>query len=143
MDFLLFRVSLKRKQNLFAEIVAASPREQWLRRVFSRERLFTHFNSDFVFKPEPGLDSTDLIAGWIARERRMMERTSPAEGLVPAEHQFWQAAFLIIDPAEHPDGQKIAMEASQQVGKPEAVLSSLLKSAETTLTRRSACKFSR
>jgi hypothetical protein len=135
MDFYIFRVSLIHEQNLFVSLSdgETTSREQWIRRIFSSERKFVHFGSEFLFKPENSIVSDDLLFGWIARPKSLLERTPPEEGLHPTEHESWQAAFVIVDPTEHADGQKVAMETSQSVGKPEAILASLFKIYEQEL----------
>lgn len=135
MDLLLFRLSLKVKEplDMFAargEDGKILPREEWLRRFFRAERQFTHFGSSFYFVPEPGISQSAhsrYLFGWIAREKRLLERTPPSEGLEPTEHMSWQAAFVAMDPSDHSDGQKIAVESNTAVGSPASILRSLVK----------------
>jgi len=136
MDLYLFRLLLKAKEvpDLF-EVRAPdnSPlsREDWLKFFFSREQEFWHYRSKFVFIPETKIsvpDKPNLIFGYIARERRVHERTPPEEGLQPTEHLSWQAAFLALDPTDRgDDGQKVAIELNQEIGKPKALLNSIVR----------------
>lgn len=105
-------------------------REEWLREIFSNQFIFLHRSTKYFFVPESGekigLDER-LIVGWIARGHPLAERTAPWEGLAPTEHQSWQAALIVIDPTHHEDGQKVAFEYRNQVGKTDALLASLAK----------------
>lgn len=129
MDVYFYRLSLKAVPNLFVAISndRALTRNEWIKRFFSSEHKFNHANSEFVFVPEPVTEQTEIIFGWIARQKIINERTPPSEGLEPTEHGSWQAAFVMIDPSEHADGQKIAMEQNASVGTTNAILKSLVK----------------
>lgn len=124
---------MKESGNLFALLDANGgwpTREQWLRKFFGSQQDFTHSNTKFVFMPEfeiVGERASNLLFGWIARETEQLERTAPSDGLELIKHRAWQAAFIAIDPTEHPDGQKFAFENLQAIGKPEAVLRSIVK----------------
>lgn len=101
-----------------------------MRLFFSGEQEFAHYGSRFVFKPEEGITSFQYrpaLFGWIAREKRVFERTPPSEGLEPTEHLSWQAIFVAIDPTEHADGQAISIESNEEIGRPKAIIRSLIK----------------
>ena len=134
MDLRLLRLSLKAKEepDLFgARTVEGQPvtREAWLRHVFGSEIDFRHYGTKFVYRPESEPPSTaqNLIFGWIGREKRRPERTPPAEGFEPTEHIGWEAVFALLDPTEHEDGQKIAIEEDHDIGEPKAILYSLVR----------------
>ncbi|MET3602201.1 hypothetical protein [Martelella mangrovi] len=136
MRVFLFRFSLKQRQQreLFERTDSQGQeytRETWLREKFSKEFKFVHRSNEFFFVPEASEITgipTRLIVGWVARNRAMKERTAPWDGLDPTEHESWQAALIMIDPTDHADGQKVAMESRPEVGnKPEAILASLAK----------------
>ena len=135
MDFFQFHLSLKAKEigDLFD---ARGPegqllsRESWIRSFFGKEREFVHYKSKFAFKPETAVISRShpqAIFGWIAREKRLFERTPPSEGLEPIEHLSWQAIFVAIDPTDHKEGQAISVESNDEIGRPKAVIRSLVK----------------
>lgn len=133
MDLYLFRLSLKAREapDLFEAVgIRDIGREAWLRHVFGARRPFRHYNGNFAFLPETEISQapSNLIFGWIGRETRLAERTSPSEGFEPTEHLGWQAAFVVIDPTHHDDGQRIAIESNDDIGKPRAILNSLVKS---------------
>ncbi len=134
MDFCLFRISLKAKESpdLFGTLGINGgdvSREAWLRFIFGSQVNFKHYNTPFVFRPEPDVTQAPphLIFGWVAREKRRPERTPPEEGFEPTEHLGWEGAFAIIDPTEHDDGQKIAIEDNREIGTPKAILNSLVR----------------
>lgn len=137
MRLFLFRLSLKERKQIDAferkkEDGSEFSREEWIRDVFSRQFTFTHRSNDFYFVPEnsksTGLPDS-IITGWIARDKRLRERTAPWEGLAPTKHDSWQAALLLIDPRDHDDGQKIAFEnRPADVGQPAPILASLAES---------------
>lgn len=134
MDLFLFRLSLKAKEisDLFeprADDGSELGREGWLRLYFSGEHTFNHRGSQFYYRPETETSGSrsDLILGWIGRERTVHERTPPTEGFEPTERPQWQAAFIAIDPGAHSDGQKIALEANNDIGRPHALIQSLIR----------------
>lgn len=103
-------------------------RERWLRVFFSAVRSFEHRSQPFTFIPAddaPTSIPSHLIVGWIARPRVVSERTPPSAGFEPTEHNSWQGALIVVDPTEHEDGQKVALELRSDVGKPLSVLRSL------------------
>lgn len=129
----LFRLSLKQKEqkDAFERVTQDGrpyTREIWLRELFSKQFSFMHRSNEFYYVPE-SVAKTNLsdkfIVGWIARDKPILERTAPWNGLSPTEHESWQAALLLIDPTHHEDGQKVAMESHSDVGNADAILTSL------------------
>lgn len=135
MKLYIYRLSLKELQqfsifeykNLNGERVS---REEWLEFIFSKTFSFQHQGNSFFFVPENstilGIDE-GIIVGWVARDRSVVERTAPWDGLDLTERQSWQASLLMIDPSHHEDGQKVAFEANAHIGKPDSVIASLFK----------------
>lgn len=125
MDFLLHRISLKPRFDLFIEDMS---REDWLRVVFSEPFNFTHRTQELSFVPE--LDRDEIpepyLVGWIARQAVLQERLPPEKGLEPNKHRFWRAAFVILDPTSHEDGQKLVIEDGSGVGRPGSLAKSLM-----------------
>ena len=131
MDLYLFRLSLKerRQPDLFEETDGARiPREHWIREYFSERRQFLHQGTQMEFVPEqPGTPfRADLIAGWIARARTLQEWTPPDQGLTPTIHESWRVALILVDPTEHEDGQKVALEHHPDIGSARAIIKSLV-----------------
>lgn len=69
-----------------------------------------------------------IIFGEIAIEKTQTERTTPYEGLKVIEHNYWDAALILVDPSEHDDGQKIAFN-SNVLGDGNLIIPSLLEHA--------------
>jgi hypothetical protein len=92
-------------------------REQWLRRVFASEITFTHRRNQFHFVPDRDLQraTPGLIVGRIGRKRTSQENEPPESGLRETERTAWHAALVIIDPTQHGDGQKMAIERDTTV----------------------------
>lgn len=119
-----FRLSLlvRPDRGLFA---GPDPtREEYLRLVFGEDRVFEHYGNMFHYKAQAGSPDTALL-GRIGRRVEMEENLSPAEGLLEAVHETWKAAVLVVDPTDHVDGQKAALEIDRQVGGPLALLTAL------------------
>ncbi|RCK51909.1 hypothetical protein [Thalassospira xiamenensis] len=135
MKLYLHRMNLKKRTQIDIEEFllhekSVINRELWLRDVFSKQFEFAYRGSSIFFVPEPSETTTidpKYIVGWLARDRTMSERSAPWEGLEPKRHLFWKAALILIDPTHHEDGQKIAFQYQQEVGKPEPILDALAK----------------
>src|SRR5690348_10707670 len=124
MQFDLFRMALSERAQLDLFDPATRPtREAWLRDVLSREIIFMHRKEQFHYAPDPHAppEGQDIV-GRIGRKRAAVENEPPARGLVETKRDKWTAARLLIDPSHHADGQKIAMENVQSVGKPFGLL---------------------
>ena len=133
MDLYLFRLSLKERQQLtlFDNVAESNQsREDWIREFCSVRREFLHAKNAFTFVPEKASPHfpLKLIAGWIARSRVLQEWTPPDEGLSPTHHESWRVAFILIDPTEHQDGQKIALENHADIGGAYPIIKSLVRS---------------
>lgn len=119
-----FRLSLlmRPERSLFA---GPDPtREEYLRSVLGEDRVFEHYGNTFHYKAQSDLAGAALL-GRIGRRVEMEENLSPAQGLVEAVHETWKAAVLVVDPTDHVDGQKAALEIDRQVGGPLALLTAL------------------
>lgn len=129
MDLYFYRLSLKANIDLFTSLNGLPRREIWIRKFFAERREFIHNGNVFVFVPEEPrtILSPKLIVGWIARARLVQEFTPPEQGLTPTRHESWRAALIVIDPTEHQDGQKVAIEQHPDVGKSSAIMKSLVK----------------
>lgn len=128
MKLKLYRLSLKIGDNRDLFTTKDITREEWLRRFFKEEHTFQHRGTEFVYRPERSMaPPPGYIFGWLARERTLVERTPPSEGLELTEHAHWQASFVALDPSDHEDGQKVAAEENALVGNPLAILQTLTK----------------
>lgn len=114
--------------NLFYPKDAGQPpsREDWLRRVFSREIQFPHISKEFYFEPATDLKEPEIISGRVGRSVTAPESAPPTQGLTPIEREGWQSALVLIDPRPHEqDGQKVAFERKGLVGGPAPIFTSL------------------
>lgn len=133
MQFDLIRLNLiERSSDLFTAIdypQGLPLRETWLRQVFSEEVRFGHEKQPFHYVPD--LDamkaSPDWIIGRIGRRKTARENKPPEDGMKETEREAWHAMRVIIDPAHHTDGQKVAIERDSSVAGSFAAFRSLAK----------------
>lgn len=131
--FELFHLSLLevRQLGLF-EDGPRPTREEWLRQVFNSRFEFQHRSVICHWVP----DHTDptFIAGNVVRSHPRRHHVSPEEGAFEVVSEEWQGAIVLIDPVDHPDGQKVSFERDSTLGEPRAVLQSLIASINATPT---------
>jgi hypothetical protein len=101
-------------------------REQWLRYIFSAQHEFSHRGSKFTFVPDKELSDDSVVTGRIGRERLVRDNEPPEQGMHERVHPEWQASVVVIDPRPHEDGQKVAMQHKEEIGKPVPVFQSLV-----------------
>ncbi|MFH1555538.1 MAG: hypothetical protein ABII76_11820 [Pseudomonadota bacterium] len=120
--FDLFRISLLKKHNptLFA---LSETREQFIRRVFSSRWNFSHYKNDFYYVPIPNKKET--IIGKIGREVELEYNVSPSEGFHKQSMPAWRASTIVVDPTSHLDGQKLAMEQINTVGRSSSIINKM------------------
>lgn len=104
-------------------------REGYLLSVFTEKRTFDHHGKEFFYVP---IDSDDFGDGAVCSARVGAERedivnASPAEAFEPRYERTWRASNFFLDTRGHTDGQKIAMQIRGDVGKPLAIVSSLVE----------------
>lgn len=118
-----FRLSLllRAQRDMFAP---EPTREEYLRQVFGEEQAFTHYGTEFRYVAEPG--PGPAILGRVGRRVEIEENLPPAEGLQETTHRTWKAAVLVLDPTDHEDGQKAALERDRLVGGPLPLITALV-----------------
>ncbi len=123
--FELFRLSLlKRDQrDLFEN--GEITRADWLRKVFSNATPFSHHGTEFHYAPSLDDSDEDILVGRVGRHVLREENLPPDEGLEDVTRDTWLAAVLVLDPTEHEDGQKLAIQHIQNVGNPSSLLKQL------------------
>lgn len=131
MQFELFRLSLlpHKQPDMFEELGPDGQpltRDEWIRRRFGEEIRFVHRKNFFHYIRDRSLERGGLIVGRIGREVLTAENLPPEGGLQDTERKTWRAAIIIIDPAGHGDGQKIAFEDDSAIARPYSLLSSLV-----------------
>lgn len=129
--FDLFRLSLReRSQKDFFIDIEKLDRIDWIRKLFSTPAEFFHYGAKFVYIPLEVDIHDGYIRGKIGREVSEIEHTSPEDGYQEYIHDAWKAAAVIVDPAEHEDGQKVAIQFHPDVGKPVALSTRLVSALE-------------
>lgn len=124
--FKLFRLAVIRRQYYSMFAGEELTRDQALRRVFDQEYQYRFNGIDYHYVP--GFNSgSDLIIGKIGRQYTLDENKPPSEGFEETQRTAWKAAYIVVDPYDHRDGQKAAVEVDQQIGSPSALLLGLLR----------------
>jgi hypothetical protein len=132
--FEAFRLFLRR--NIQKDIEDTDQdRREWIESALRESFDFDHYSKNFHFKPlpedeRPSYLGEHIIAGWLARQTVVDERTPPEDGLQPTKDISWRAALIFIDPTEHSDGQKIGMEKRSDIGQSLPILRTLFKHLE-------------
>lgn len=103
-------------------------RKDYLRKIFSSEWHFKHYATDMVYVPVTSAKDTkeNFVFGRFGK--RVLDRINegPEKEFAFTQRESWRAANFILDVANHPDGQKVAAQVNGDVGKPLAILSSLI-----------------
>lgn len=123
--FELFHLSLlvPRQADMFGPTGMPS-REEWLRQAFSRTFKFRHRKGECYWVPARA--DSPIIAGNVVRSHQRRQHKPPEEGGYETISNEWQGAMVLIDPRHHDDGQKISFERDETLGKPRAVLQSMI-----------------
>lgn len=130
-QFDLFRLSLRSRTQIdFDEYISPMSREDWIRQAFSLQVSFRHHGSEFAYVPVSVKNPGKYIFGKIGRSTESIENMPPESKLQEVKREVWKASTIVIDPTNHEDGQKLAMQYSIDVGKPNAVLPRLIQSME-------------
>ncbi|WP_343683926.1 hypothetical protein [Asticcacaulis sp.] len=126
-NFQLFRLSLveRSQDDMFPE-PNVTDRESYLRYIFTTKWEYDHRGSTFHFIPAPHLSASDGLMGKFGRAVTVEENTSPDQGFEDVLRPGWKAAVLVIDPVNHADGQKVAVQHDPKVGSPGAILDSFI-----------------
>lgn len=105
-------------------LAAPVARDTYIRTAFSEPFSFRHMGKEVHWVPT--VDADPFIVGTVTRQKIRTQHRAPAEGAQEFEAIEWQGSLVVIDPEYRPDGQKVAFEIDQAVGKPGALLSSIL-----------------
>jgi hypothetical protein len=119
--FSLFHLSLLPVEQLDFSTLDMT-REEWLRHVFSRPMEITYRANESVhWVPKPNPASSVSIVGIIQKQRSHSLHRPPSEGGAEILEKEWQGAYSVIDPTDHEEGQRIAIE-NDVVGLPATLL---------------------
>jgi hypothetical protein len=102
-------------------------RQDYLTDVFNRTWTFVHRGIDMVYVPirrDEGDDQT-FTFGRVGKQVTSHENAGPEDKFEPTQKIGWRAANMLLNTSSDQDGQKLAMQASTEVGKPLAVINSL------------------
>jgi hypothetical protein len=122
--FTLFHLNLVPIEQLDIETISGMTREQWLRHALSTGFDFPHWGGGTLhWVPNDAVD--ECILGLLERTRPHEHHRPPEEGGGEIVSDEWQAAYALIDPTHHDEGQRVAIE-NDVVGKPIAMLKSLV-----------------
>lgn len=127
--FELFRLTLLLRAQKDAFTGEDPTREEYLRKVFSEKIVFNYHGNMYHFVPEP--DLSDNIVGRIGRPLVIAENRPPEEGLEESLYKTWKAAYFVIDPKHHKDGQKVAVSYDKQVGSSAGLLNAIIDAINT------------
>lgn len=99
-------------------------RDEYLKKAFSGQIYFEHRGKRHAFKHIKTVDSV-IVAG-IGKSVIEDVNLPPERDFEPTQATFWKAANIFLDTAGDIEGQKVAVEYHGQVGKPLAVIASLV-----------------
>jgi len=129
-----FRLSLRVREQLglFSEYDSTT-RDEWIRILFSMDVEFMHYGSLYHYVPKPAEESSKLVIGRLGRKTYTQRNTTPETGLEDYIDETWRASVVVVDPSEHSDGQKVAMQRLSDVGSPISLLPRLLVALEEAI----------
>ncbi|MFU1478972.1 hypothetical protein ACM25N_15175 [Roseovarius sp. C7] len=129
--FDLFRLSLRQREQIdILEAIEPRDREQWIQFLFSQQTVFRHHGTDFVYVPLDPKKTHPYVVGKIGREVSELENSPPEDGYREQIHDAWKASVVVVDPTEHADGQKLAIQYHPDVGKPSTLAPRLLQAMQ-------------
>lgn len=130
--FELFRLSLLQRptRDLFDQDDIS--REDYIRRAFGKTVEYTYGDISYFYVPSPDEVPAEVIIGRIGRSHVVEENRPPSESLAETTRDVWKASYIVIDPREHDDGQKVALEIDRDVASPGTILFGLLREINRT-----------
>jgi hypothetical protein len=104
-------------------------RTKFISKIFSERWDFEHYGTTMVYLPIPPEDvNGDIFCfGRVGKLVTDHVNDGPEAMFAPASRQSWRAANVAVDTRDFDDGQKVAMQVRTDVGKPLAVLNSLVQ----------------
>jgi hypothetical protein len=123
--FELFRFSLLERDQRDLFEPKEITRADWLRQVFSEATPFCHHGTEFHYAPALDHSDSNIIVGRVGKHVLREENLPPDEGLEDITRDTWLAAVMVLDPTDHLDGQKLAVQHIQNVGKPSSLVKQL------------------
>ncbi len=130
--FELFRLSLLKREQIDMFQFQDMSREEWLKKVFLTEIPFSHHGTEYHYSPAIDDSDENIIIGRVGRHVLREENLPPDEGLEDFTRETWIASVLVLDPTEHDDGQKLAIQNIGDVGKPTSLINQLTQAINQT-----------
>lgn len=126
-----FRLSLRARgqRTLFGKYDEFS-RDEWIKELFSADVEFNHYGSLYHYVPKTLQAGSSVLIGRLGRKTFSTKNTPPESGLEEYIDETWRASVIVIDPTEHEDGQKVAMQKLADVGSPLSLLPRLVQALE-------------
>ena len=125
--FELFRLSLLVRPQLdaFKQQEEGQPqsRESWIRQVFQDRQPFERRGIRHEYVPLDG--DGEIIVGKVGKLITKEENAPPDRALTDVTRDAWTAAVMVLDPTEHEDGQKIAIEKNRDIGASRSTVRAL------------------
>ena len=108
-------------------------RTEYLDQIFSDRIDFTVRKKSFVYVPIGRVPQSqgDILLGRIGRTVNVTETRPPENAFEEYSRENWKASNVAIDIGDHLDGQKIAFQFRQDVGKPLHVTTHLVSHLNT------------
>lgn len=105
-------------------LVPPVTRDEFICSAFAEGFTFSHMGKSVHWVPS--IEAAPFIVGTVTRQKVRTQHRAPDEGAEEFEAIEWQGSLVVIDPTYKPDGQKVAFEIDTAVGKPSALLASIL-----------------
>lgn len=109
-------------------------RTEFILNLFSQRIDFVHRGNPFVYMPigEERAKDGKFLLGRMGRTVKSLENQPPETGFEEVVHTSWRAANAVFDTRDHADGQKLALQFRQDVGKPLPIANSLAAAINET-----------
>lgn len=85
---------------------------------------------NFIYVSINVSDTEPYVVGRIGRAVSELENAPPEDEYREFIHDTWKAAVVVVDPTEHGDGQKLAIQFHSDVGRPLSLAPRLLQALE-------------
>ncbi len=102
-------------------------REDYIRQVFSEEVIYRYNDELYHYVPIADSSGQEVVVGRLGKKIVIEGNNPPSEGLTETTLETWKASLIVIDPSEHIDGQKVAVEVDRSVASPSRILLGLLR----------------
>lgn len=128
--FELFHLSLlqRAQMDIDGEEFKDFTRAEWLNKVFTEKMPFDSYGSEFYYLPSLPSEGDDVVVGRLGRHVERDENLPPEDGFEEITREIWLASVIVLDPAEHEDGQKLAVQVVGDIGKPSTLVKNLVGS---------------